>query len=297
MPTHRIVPHEHVLPPPEPLRVAMGDADMERLEESIKQVGVMYPLLVLPRYRTAAGELGKVPIKRRHKGPEDADCYEIVDGHRRWVACERLHIGMVPVLVLENADQASLQMMLDANVCREDVTPFEEGFQFLELAEKHQWSMDQLRATFGKSEDYINDRVDIVRKDGNVAAAVRDRRINLGQAKECLRCQDPTWRLALLEQAAVHGATVGALREMRHQYDREAAQAQGVLPMNTPAHAEPAAIIPPEVCAWCGKDHDPFNLVVIKVHQYELQDLKAVLDRFSARALVEQFRGRTGEGA
>jgi len=37
--------------------------------------------------------------------------------------------------------------------------------------------------------------------------------------------------------------------------------------------------------------------VVIKVHQYELQDLKAVLDRFSARALVEQFRGRTGEGA
>jgi len=198
---------------------------------------------------------------------------------------------MVPVLVCDSADQASLQMMLDANVCREDVTPFEEGVQFLELAEKHQWSMDQLRATFGKSENYINDRVDIVRRDGRVAAAVRDRQINLGQAKEVLRCADESFRPVLLEQAVVHGATVGAMREMRHQHERELQQQQGQLPMNAPVWAEPAAVISPETCAWCGKDHEPWHLVTIKVHQYELEDLKAVLDRFSARAMREQLAG------
>lgn len=296
-PTSRLVPLVHLIPPPEPLRVAMGDAEMEQLVKSIEQIGILYPLLVLPRYRDKDDNLVDGPIKGRHKGPEDVDAYEIVDGHRRFTAAQILKLATVPVIVCDGAYQASLQMMLDANVCREDVTPFEEGVQFLDLATKHQWSMDQLMLTFGKSEDYINDRVDIVRKDQAVAEAVRDRRINLGQAKEVLKCADPAWRPVLLEQAAEFGATVKNLREMRHQHDRDLAAAQGDLPMNSPAWTTPAAVIAPEVCAWCGKDHDPANLVIIRVHQYELSDLKAVLDKFSMRALLAQLPKGAGEGA
>jgi ParB/RepB/Spo0J family partition protein len=289
MPEPKLVPLVHLVPPPEPLRVAMGDEAMAELESSIGKIGQLFPLLVIPKYRDANDNLVDAPIARRHKGPADVDCYEIVDGHRRFVALERLKIPSAHCMVFENAADVKHAMMLDANVCREDVTPFEEGVQFLELAEKHQWSMDQLMRVFQRSEDYINDRVDIVRKDQGVAEAVRDRRINIGQAKEVLKAPDLTSRQILLEQAAVHGATIKGLREMRHNMQREAAIAQGALPMNAPAWAEPPAIIAPDVCCWCGRDEEQYHLVTIRVHQYELADLRAVLDKFSRRALLAQL--------
>ena len=292
MPEPKLIPLVHLVAPPEPLRVAMGDEAMAELESSIGKIGQLFPLLVIPKYLNADGTLADEPVGRRHKGPADVDCYEIVDGHRRFVAMERLKIAAAHCMVFEGAAEVKHAMMLDANICREDVTPFEEGVQFLELAERHQWSMDQLMRVFQRSEDYINDRVDIVRKDQGVAEAVRDRRINIGQAKEVLKAPDLTGRQILLEQAAVHGATIKGLREMRHNLMREAQLAQGALPMNVPAHAEPAAIIAPEVCCFCGKDEEQYQLVSIRVHSYELADLKAVLDKFSRRALLAQLQGQ-----
>ena len=258
----------HLIPPPEPLRVAMDDGRMADLVASIKQLGLLLPLLVVP-----SGEM-----------------YEIVDGHRRYMALQSAGIEAADCRIFTDLAEAKFAAMLHANVMREDVTPFEEGYQFLELATKYTWSMDQLMGFFRVSEDYINDRVDIVRKDAGVAAAARDRRITLGQAKEVLKEQDPVWRAMLLEQAAVHGATIGALREMRHQHARELAEAQGTLPMNTPAYAAPEPIISPEACLFCGRNDDVPNLVILRIHQHELLDLKAVLDKFSRRALLEQLK-------
>jgi ParB family chromosome partitioning protein len=291
MPTLKSIPLTQLIPPPEPLRVAMGDAAMADLVESIKAVGQILPLVVIPKYLDAKNELVDAPVKGRHKGPEDVDKYEIVDGHRRYIALERLMAPTADCSIFTDLKDAKFAVMLHANVCREDVTPFEEGVQFLELATKHQWSMDQLRHFFHRSEDYINDRIDIVRKDEGVAQAVRERRINIGQAKEVLKADHVPTRQILLDQAATHGATILALREMRHSLSRDAAAAQGELPINSPAWTEPAKIINPEVCCFCGTDEQQYQLVTIKCHQYELEDLKAVLDKFSRRALMEQMKG------
>lgn len=296
MPTPRLVPLVHLIPPPEPLRVAMDDKAMDDLERSIKELGIIQPLAVLPKYKNGKDELVDQPIKGRHKGADDADAYEIIDGHRRFVAAERLHLVTVPAMVFENAAEAKYAIMLHANVCREDVTPYEEGVQFLELATKYSWSLDDLMRFFHQSEDYINDRVDVARKDQAVAEAVRDRKIGLGHAKEILKCAEPLNRAMLLEQAAVHGATVAGLREMRHTFAREAAAVQGEIPMNVGAQFVPGAVIPPDLCIWCGKDETPEAFVTVKVHQYELSDLKAVLDKFSMKALLAQLPGGAGEG-
>ena len=182
-------------------------------------------------------------------------------------------------------------MMLDANVCREDVTPFEEGVQFLDLATKHSWSMDDLMRTFDKSEDYINDRVDIVRKDQAVAEAVRDRKIGLGHAKEILKCQDVSFRPVLLDQAVTHGATIAGLREMRHNFAREQSIAQGQLPMNASEQFVPGAVIPLEECIWCGSTDNSEQFVNVKVHAYHQLDLKAVLDKLGLKALLGKVEG------
>jgi ParB/RepB/Spo0J family partition protein len=291
MPTPRLIPLAHLIPPPDPLRVSMADAPMLDLKRSIDELGIIQPLAVLPKYKNAKDELIDEPIKGRHKGPEDADAYEIIDGHRRWVAADLLHLVTVPCMVFDNAAEAKYAIMLHANVCREDVTPFEEGVQFLDLATKYSWSMDDLQRFFHQSEDYINDRIDVVRKDQSVAEAVRDRKIGLGHAKEILKCADPGSRAMLLEQAAVHGATIAGLREMRHTFAREQVVAQGELMPNSSAQFVPGAVIPLEECIWCGQSSEPEQFVNVKVHQYHQADLKAVLDKLSLRALLGKAEG------
>lgn len=289
MPAARMVPLLHLIPPPEPLRVAMDDHEMDELCASIKSIGLIYPLVVVGVWGDGAGTWRYAPDGQLGDTPAAPDRYEIVDGHRRYVAHERLKLDQVEIRVFDSLEEAKYAIMLHANVCREDVTPFEEGVQFLELATKYSWSMDDLQRFFHQSEDYINDRVDVVRRDQAVAEAVRDRQINLGQAKEVLKAATPAERAMLLDQAAVHGATIKALREMRHNFQREAQAAQGLLPANTPAWVEPETIISSEACCWCGQDVNAYQLVTIKVHNYELQDLRAVLDKFSRASLLKQL--------
>jgi ParB family transcriptional regulator, chromosome partitioning protein len=291
MPTPRLVPHHMVIPPPNPLRVSMGDEHMDRLITSIKAVGILEPLLVLPRWKNAAGEWAPGGDGVTGWPLEEPDGYEIMDGHRRYTAASILKLAEIPVVVFEDAEDLKHQIMLDATTCHEEVTPFEEGLQFLELAEKYQWSMDGLMRQFGKSEDYINDRIDVVRKDQHVAEAVRDRKIGLGHAKEILKCADPGSRAMLLEQAAVHGATIAGLREMRHTFAREQAAAQGELIPNSSPQFVPGAVIPLEECIWCGQSTEPEHMVNVKVHQFHQADLKAVLDKLSLRALLGKAEG------
>jgi len=291
MATPRLVPRHQLIPPPEPLRVAMQDGPMDELCVSIKQLGIIHPLAVLPRWGDGPQEWRLAPDEKPGDNADQPDAYEIVDGHRRYVAAERIGLEVLPVMVFEGAESAKFAIMLDANICREDVTVYEEGVQFLELATKYQWSMDDLMRKFGKSEDYINDRVEVVRKDQAVAAALRDRLITLGQAKEVLKCGDPAYRTGLLEQAARHGATIGGLREMRIQHDREIAAAQGELPINASPQFVPEGIFPGNECIWCGRGDDAPNIVRIPVHQYHQADLAAAIDTIGLKALIKRNAG------
>lgn len=92
-----------------PFRVASGE-EMEQLKESIREYGVLSPLLVRPR--------------------EDGR-YEIVSGHRRKAACEALGITELPVLVWDMTDDEAVILMVDSNIQREHILPSEKAFAYL----------------------------------------------------------------------------------------------------------------------------------------------------------------------
>jgi ParB/RepB/Spo0J family partition protein len=288
MPTMRMVPLAMLEEPPEPLRIAMDETKMDELVDSIRLVGIIQPIAVLPRFKNTDGFYQAEPDLLLGIEGAHPSRYEIVDGHRRWYASTRLQLHDVPVMIFDNIGDAKFAVMLHANVNREDVTPFEEGLQFIELSEKRRWSLDDLMRFFSVSEAYINDRVDIVRKDDRVAAAVQARQINLSQAKEILRCEDVSFRPALLEQAAVHGATTAALRVMRHNHASELREVQGLLPTNTSEQFYGPPPLPPEECLWCGRAEDQANMVNVRVHQYHQLDLRAVLDQVSLRSTLSK---------
>ena len=110
-----------------PFRVASGE-EMEQLKESIREYGVLSPLLVRPR-----GD-GR---------------YEIVSGHRRKAACEALGITELPVLVRDMTDDEAVILMVDSNIQREHILPSEKAFAYKMKMEalRHQGKKSELTSS------------------------------------------------------------------------------------------------------------------------------------------------------
>jgi ParB family transcriptional regulator, chromosome partitioning protein len=243
--------------PPQPIRVAMDESKLAELADSIRRYGIILPIAV------TSVESG----------------YEIVDGHRRYVASGMVGLSEVQVVVFDSVDDAKFGMMLDANICREDITAAEEGLQFLQVAEVRGWGVEKIMEHFGKSEDYINQRVSLVQKFPDLVGPVAERRINWSQAKQIMRCTDANHRAYLVDQAETHGATARTLTYMVDQWKSQALVAAGGAPVHTPEHGQPVVVAVNPKCTWCTRDDDPANIVQIPVHSYHRRDLETFLDR------------------
>ena len=281
------IPRTQLMPPPEPLRATMTDEGMQDLVDSILAVGVLFPLIVTPKNGVEAyttDGLSPEEILRQHLA---AQCpFEIIDGHRRLIAMERAQVFKVWCNVFADPGDAKHAMMLHANIMREDVTPAEEGWQFLELATKYEWSLDKLMRVFRVTESYINDRVELVQKDPEIAQAVHNRQINIGQAHELLREKDPTRRHTRLLVTLEHGYNARELRVMRMNLEAERANAQLAMPMHTPEHSPAPDPFAPPACEWCGQADDQDNMQRVGVHSYHLRELRAICDQVGIKNLL-----------
>jgi ParB family transcriptional regulator, chromosome partitioning protein len=282
----RLLPRSVLRVPSEPLRVAMDTEALELLAESLRAVGQLQPLVVKPFGDGPACQAAARSVAELDHYIKAGNQFEIIDGHRRFLAASRAGLELLRCTVVDVTDVSAHAAMLHANIMREDVTPAEEGWQFLELAQKHQWSLDDLMRTFRVSEGYINDRCELVQKDPAVAAAAQSRAINMAQAKQILRAKDTTLRAYLLDQAVTHGANARSLEVMRQNWNAEQVAAQGSLLPHTPAASLPPMEMEAPKCIWCCQSHDPENFHQVYVHWYHKAELQAVVDQFGAKNLL-----------
>ncbi|PYU75818.1 MAG: hypothetical protein DMG49_02385 [Acidobacteria bacterium] len=281
-----LLPRKQLIAPQEPMRATMGDKPMDELIESMRLVGQLCPLLVKPYGDGPAAKAAIESVVELKRYAKAGNQFEIIDGHRRWIAAERAGCELLECKVVDGRNLPAYAAMLHANIMREDMTPAEEGWQFVELSVKHNWSLEQLMTTFRVSESYINDRVELVQKDETVAAAVHTRAVNLAQAKQILRAKDPTLRTYMLDQAVTHGANARSLEVMRQNWNSEQVAAQGSLLPHTPPNSvlpDPDAI---PKCIWCGEGKDPEHLRDFKVHWYHQAELEAVVNQLGAKNLL-----------
>src|SRR2546430_4765730 len=118
------VPIEFLKPNPRNPRRMFGDAELDELAASIRERGIIQPILV----RTVRGA---------------ADAYEIIAGERRWRAAQRAGVHEVPVILLEVGDREALVLAIIENVQRTDLNPLEEAMGYQALADE-----------FGRSEEH-----------------------------------------------------------------------------------------------------------------------------------------------
>jgi len=145
-------------------RMRFDDEALERLAVSIREHGVVQPVLV------------------RRKGGR----YELIAGERRWRAAQRAGLSTIPVIVKEVADSDLLEIALTENVQREDLNPIEEAQAYQKLIERVGLTQEALASRFGRDRSYITNYLRLLRLPDDLQRLVEDGRLSTGHARTVL---------------------------------------------------------------------------------------------------------------
>jgi ParB family chromosome partitioning protein len=160
----RTVPIDRIRPNPNQPRRDFGERELQDLAASIREKGVIQPLIL-----------------RQH--PQDAEDFEIVAGERRWRAATRAGILRVPVVVRDVPDDKRLEIALIENIQREDLNPIEEAAAYRRLADDLHLTQEKIAQAVGKDRASIANYLRLLRLPEEVRAEIASGRLSMGHAR------------------------------------------------------------------------------------------------------------------
>lgn len=166
------LPVELMRPSPFQPRKHFDDEAFMALVESVKEKGVLQPLLV-------------------RKDPKDDKRYEIVAGERRWRAAQQARLHEVPVVVRELSDRDTLEVALVENLQREDLTPLEEAEAYRRLMDEFGHTQEVLAKAVGKSRSHVANMMRLLGLPKPVQRMLDERQISAGHARSLINAEDP----------------------------------------------------------------------------------------------------------
>ena len=147
-------------------------AELDELATSIREKGLLQPILVRP----AGGS---------------ADTYEIVAGERRWRAAQLAQLHDVPVVIRELDDGEALELAIVENVQRSDLNAIEEGAAYRDLMDRFGYTQERLAEEIGKSRSHIANTLRLIRLPESVQALVREGKLSAGHARTLIGAANP----------------------------------------------------------------------------------------------------------
>jgi ParB family chromosome partitioning protein len=153
-------------------RKTFGAEELNDLANSIREKGVLQPILVRPI-----------------KGETDA--FEIVAGERRWRAAQLAKLHDVPIVVRELSDGESLELAIIENVQRADLNAVEEGAAYRELMEHFHYTQERVAQEVGKSRSHIANTLRLLKLPETVQAMIRSGELTAGHARTLIGASDP----------------------------------------------------------------------------------------------------------
>jgi ParB family chromosome partitioning protein len=188
----RIVHIERIEPNPEQPRMVFEQAALDELAASIREHGVLQPILVRPL------------------GP---NTYQIVAGERRWRASRQAGLATIPALIEDIDDDTALEIAIIENLQREDLTPLDEAAMFDRMISQHGYSIRKLADKLGKDKGYLENRLRLADAPPEIRELVSLRKDSLSHAYELLKVDDPKKRRRLAAQVARGELTLIKLRD------------------------------------------------------------------------------------
>jgi len=169
--TARTLPVSFLKPNPNQPRKTFTESELEDLTTSIREKGIIQPILVRPINGVS-------------------DSYEIVAGERRWRAAQRAKLHDVPVVIRELSDSETLELAIIENVQRADLNAIEEAAAYQDLMDRFNYTQEQIAKEVGKSRPHVANTVRLLRLPDSVKAMLRDGRLTAGHARTLVGAPD-----------------------------------------------------------------------------------------------------------
>jgi len=182
----QMVPIERISPNPDQPRKQFKQDDLDDLAASIREKGVLQPLIVRAL---------------------DAGNYEIVAGERRWRAAQMAQLHQLPVIVREFSDIEVLEVAIIENIQRADLNPAEEAAGYKQLMDKFGHTQEKMAEALGKSRSHIANLLRLLNLPLPVLELLRDGSLSAGHARALIPAQDP---MKLAQQVIKGGLSVRA---------------------------------------------------------------------------------------
>ncbi len=145
-------------------RKNFDDANLEDLTNSLKERGMIQPIIV-------------------RKSNNENSKFEIIAGERRWLAAQRAGIHNVPVVITEADDLKSLEFAIVENVQRHDLNPLEEAQGYKRLIDEFSYDQEKVSKFIGKSRSYITNSLRILTLPDEVIKLIESKKLSIGHAK------------------------------------------------------------------------------------------------------------------
>jgi ParB family chromosome partitioning protein len=165
-------PIEFLSPNPKNPRRHFGDVELNDLAQSIREHGVVQPVVARP-------------------SPTQPGRFEIIAGERRWRAAQRAGLAEIPVIIREVNDRTALELAIIENVQRADLNAVEEAQGYQQLIDEHGYTQADLGQVIGKSRSHVANTLRLLKLPDGVRAMVVDGALSAGHARTLVTVDDP----------------------------------------------------------------------------------------------------------
>jgi ParB family transcriptional regulator, chromosome partitioning protein len=186
------VPIGSIVPNPRQPRQSFDEESLAELEHSIREFGLMQPIVVRP---------------------VDVGCYELVMGERRWRAAQQAGLDTIPAIVRNTADDAMLRDALLENIHRAQLNPLEEAAAYQQLLEDFGVTHEQLASRIGRSRPVITNTIRLLKLPVAVQRRVAAGVLSAGHARALLGLDEPSAQESLAARIVAEGMSVRATEE------------------------------------------------------------------------------------
>ncbi|PKO06588.1 MAG: stage 0 sporulation protein J [Chloroflexi bacterium HGW-Chloroflexi-3] len=252
------LPIEKILPNPHQPRTIMDDEELQELAQSIREHGIIQPLLVIPK--------------------NDREEYVLIAGERRLRAAKLAGLQKVPVIFRQASDQEHLELALIENVQRANLSPLETADAYQQLISEFNLSHEEIANRVGKSRVSVTNTIRLLKLPEKVKLALAKNDISEGHARAILALATPQAQSAVLDIVIKNNYSVRQTEELVKKYsgDRET--------------KSPPIVKDPEIKALEERFQDKLGMRVnldhrgdkgkIIIHYYSNEELNSLIDRF-----------------
>ena len=186
VPLERYVPIEFVSRNPRNPRRIFTEAELEDLAQSIREHGIVQPIVVRP-------------------APENREHFELIAGERRWRAAQRAGLTEIPVIMRDVDDRVALELAIIENVQRADLNPVEEAMGYQLLIDEHDYTQADLAQVIGKSRSHVANTLRLLKLPTEVQGLINDGALTAGHARTLITMENPQ---AVAERIVKEGLSV-----------------------------------------------------------------------------------------